>query len=640
MARQFFPWILVLAISLSTVFAMLGGGILNRWRTLLSGLCWAAFLGLIAAAMIIMTDGGGPAQWAVDFMAIPISADAARLGVENSLVGVLVCWLIALVYGYVFFLDPAFGDRSSDFRPQGGSHIQGSACLGMVAVALAWFSSSYWTLLMAQALSVLAGWTVLSSLANSRLSSAPAFAQISVTFLREKAGSMALLILGGGICASSGASLDWTRTSLHLLPVSGVALILFGCLLQMGMFPAISWNTRLTGGCSLPSSVRLLLVNPAQWVSFVVVLRLFGTGTVQFQSLAMPILVAVLLTTLVALVAKPAQAALTHVSASLSGLAVAVLLLAGVRQGAAFFLTSQLLLWGAALFLRRPSTGTRLGRIDHWVAGLLPLAICAGPGTVSAAALLALLEGSRSSIILSLSVAAWIFFSLAMVRAMALGAAPTEGTVEQELGMTDRTSAGWRATPAVVLALISTSILWTGDLVGRFSGHEFAPVGPNWSGALFGTETLAFRSAPMDSIVWGWMLTLVVLVSVDSGKRLARAELGFLRLASDGYRVSMLVDRTLQLMVRALLRADRGLAMIEAHATDLALARGFGWVCSATAAADRWLRDRFDRLVRGAIEIPAKGVQLLQAGSVQFYILFAVGFVLAMLLHFWSHLNS
>jgi hypothetical protein len=60
----------------------------------------------------------------------------------------------------------------------------------------------------------------------------------------------------------------------------------------------------------------------------------------------------------------------------------------------------------------------------------------------------------------------------------------------------------------------------------------------------------------------------------------------------------------------------------------------------AVGQVDRKLVTLLDRVARESVEIPAKALQLIQSGSVQLYLLFTVGFTIAMLLHFWSHMKS
>ena len=61
---------------------------------------------------------------------------------------------------------------------------------------------------------------------------------------------------------------------------------------------------------------------------------------------------------------------------------------------------------------------------------------------------------------------------------------------------------------------------------------------------------------------------------------------------------------------------------------------------ASVASMDRWTRGRMDALTRAGVDIPAKALQLLVGGSVQTYLLFTIGFTLALLLHFWNHING
>jgi hypothetical protein len=66
--------------------------------------------------------------------------------------------------------------------------------------------------------------------------------------------------------------------------------------------------------------------------------------------------------------------------------------------------------------------------------------------------------------------------------------------------------------------------------------------------------------------------------------------------------------------------------------------RGLRWAAvtlsTGAAFADRWIVRALDRGVERATDVPAKVLQLIQSGDVQWYVLFGIGSVVAMLIHF------
>jgi hypothetical protein len=144
----------------------------------------------------------------------------------------------------------------------------------------------------------------------------------------------------------------------------------------------------------------------------------------------------------------------------------------------------------------------------------------------------------------------------------------------------------------------------------------------------------------MYTALWGWMLALVILVAAGVPESLAKMQLRFLSIPADGYGLSRLMGGVLAFGVAAVDRVTAVHRDFIARRLFRVALRGFSWACATVARADRWVLERLDRLIRGLVEVPAKGLQLMQSGSIQFYILFTVGFTLAMLLHFMSQLST
>jgi hypothetical protein len=58
------------------------------------------------------------------------------------------------------------------------------------------------------------------------------------------------------------------------------------------------------------------------------------------------------------------------------------------------------------------------------------------------------------------------------------------------------------------------------------------------------------------------------------------------------------------------------------------------------SSLDHGVRERLDHVLRILVDAPAKAVQLMHSGAMQLYLLFAVGFSLALLLHFWGRIQA
>jgi len=144
----------------------------------------------------------------------------------------------------------------------------------------------------------------------------------------------------------------------------------------------------------------------------------------------------------------------------------------------------------------------------------------------------------------------------------------------------------------------------------------------------------------MHTALWGWMLALVVLVAAGTPDSLAKRQLRFLSVPAEGYGLSRLMEGVLSFAVTVVERVTALHREFVARRLFQVCLRGFSWGSAAIARVDRWILDRLDRVMRELVEVPAKGLQLMQSGSIQFYILFTVGFTLALLLHFISQLKT
>jgi hypothetical protein len=633
-AQLLFPWIFLFTSALALIFGvqcLVAPRAGRTSRSILALLSAIGFIGMVGVAMWTLGESPDGAAWSVDFFSLDGTL-AARLGLEVSLVGILACWLVAVLYGYVFFLEPMFG------TPGLGVSVP-AALLGIFSIALGWFSSSVWTSLVAQALATLSGWLVLSTLAGHRSEISRSYADIAVGFIRERSIGIALVVLGAGACASGGVPMDWQQIAPGRIPEAGTLLIVLGALLQMQLFPTLGWQTRTAGQCALPATIQLLVGNPSAWTSFALLYRLVNMGAIHGDAALAIALPLVLLTSISALGMSHVQSAFGITASAIAGMNSAVLLGAGARAGGTAFIVSQVCLWALALFLRRSSRASISTGMVRTIGGVMVLVLFGGPGFASSGLFLRLLESSEVLAYQAMAATGWSILALATMKVIASNTAPVSESVSEGLAISDKASPSWRISPMVIGALLSLAVLWNGDVTGPMSAGEGSSIGPNWSFQLFGAGPGSTDSS-LQTALWAWMLVLVVLVAAGVPEALARAKMKFLAVPAEGYRLSKAMGSILSFGVTTVEWTRSAYREFATPVLVQAPSRGFSWGCANIARADRWLVDRLDRMVREIVEVPAKGLQLLQSGSVQFYLLFTVGFTLAMLLHFISHLRS
>jgi hypothetical protein len=634
MAQHLFPWVFLFSSVLALICGVQPVVTPDAGRTMRSVFAIFSAIGFVAMAAVAMWTVGenpGGASWGVEFFSVSQTV-TARMGLDVSPVGVLACWLVAVLYGYVFFLEPVFGTFGL------GVTIP-SALLGISAIVLGWFSSSIWTALVAQALATLSGWLVLSTLAGSCSEVSRSYAAIAISYIRERGIGIALVVLGAGACAASGSAMDWAQTSSGRIPELGALLIVLGALLQMQLFPTLNWQMRTTGPCALPATIQLLVGNPSAWTSFALLYRMVSAGALQGDSALVLALALVLLTAVSALGKAHVQSAFGITASAIAGVSGAVLLGAGPRAGGTAFFISQVCLWALALFLRRSSKSSVSAGALRVVGGVLVLALFGGPGFATSGLFLRLLESSEGVVLQAMAVACWGILALATMRVMASSAGAVSESILETLAITEKASPGWRILPMAVASLLSLAVLWNGDVTGPMSAIEGSTLGPNWSFQIFGAGPGSIESS-LQTAIWVWMLVLGVLVAAGVPEALAKAKMKLLAVPAEGYRLAKAMDSILSLGVVAAEWTKSSYREVVAPVVFDAPVRAFTRACANIARADRWVLDRLDRIVREIVEVPAKGLQLLQSGSVQFYLLFTVGFTLAMLLHFISQLRS
>lgn len=632
MAKTIFPWIFIVSAAFALVYGLQPGffprakqSSRSFWGLVSLGL----FLTVIGVAMWALSEGPVETTWSTDFFSFGQDG-LARLGLQLNFSGLLVSWLAAIIYGYIFFLEPLFRADSKH------GAVQHSAVLGLSSVALGWFSSSLWTHLLAQVLAALSGWIVLSRLGRQQENFG--YREVAITYIRERSLGIGLVVLGAGVCAISGARIDWTPVASSEFPETGAVLILLGAFVQLQLFPAQLWSTKTVGQSTLPAPVQLLIGSPSTWAGTALIMRLVESHALHgswYVGFATPL---VFLTALSSLGNGHLQSAFGVATAAVSGMSAIVFLAAGTQAGGALFVTSQLGIWGLSLFLRSPLEINKPSMAQRIAVSALLISMFGGPGFASAGAFLRAVDSSENVLLQVMIGATWILIALAMMRVMALQVSEVPEATVEFLGVANQASPLSRLAPLAVSVVLSLAILWNGDAMGPLSANEAGSIGPNWSFQLFGSNG-SLPAGSLQTGLWIWMMVLVLTVAAGTPQALAKASFRYLSIPAEGYHLPQFVSLLLVGGVVAVDRVSsisgRFLAPVFIHAPARILSR----VSQVFSRWDRWTIALLDQFVRYLIDVPAKGLQLMHSGSIQLYILFTVGFTLAMLLHFISQLR-
>ncbi len=625
-----FPWVFALALvmgALAGVSSLRGSprwSILRSVAPLVTWLLVLLFLGIGAASI----GSGDAASWSLSYFTLPSPGASVEAGVIATRAGVAAGGIMALILGYVFLFEPIVSS------PKGRiGFAQGAATLALCGVTLSWWATSLWVILLGQLVSGLSGWIVLVHSGRSGQDGA----DMATSFSRERALGILMSALGLAAILAGGGTTSWTETngfSAAEQPV-GLAMLFFGALLQAGAFPTMGWVVQAPARFKGPLTSALLVSCASAWSGLAMIYRLtpdlVSSGLVPW--LVAPALLLAALTAWSAISSALSGGGLVALSGAATMLSAAVMLLAGRQAGgtAAFVFGS--LAWATALVLRGPAdTGAKEAELpEKLVKAFIALSWSGGLCFAGAAVLVSCLTSIDRALDGACFVLGWVMVSVAALCTLSPAA-------RNQLRGEETWSTGWRLTAPTVILLFSSAIFWTGEWLGVFTASRDLGVGPSLGAELFGSSGQA-QGQTGQLISWAWMVALALLLLFQVPEKVLRSGALSWKFAATGFGVTRLVDWAVGALRSAPAFGDR---LIRARAVLGVLARA-----SAIGAAliagfsrfDQWTRARMDAATRAAVEIPAKGLQLLVSGSVQGYLLFTIGFTLALLLHFWNHIN-
>jgi hypothetical protein len=218
---------------------------------------------------------------------------------------------------------------------------------------------------------------------------------------------------------------------------------------------------------------------------------------------------------------------------------------------------------------------------------------------------------------------AWLMLALASQVLLAGDVARADSAE----GSQERPTA-WGHSAGAVLLLFSLSPAWTGAIVG----------GPALASQLFGSGFPEPGQAE-SLLVWGWTVVLGLMVLLRLPEKLRSSGVLRWEAAGEGFRLHHGVASLIEGVGRIRQAVEKFRSGAFFARVIAAPSRALARLSMATAAADRLARELIDRVARGLVEAPAKGLQLMHSGSMQAYLLFTVGFALALLLHFLGHIG-
>jgi hypothetical protein len=642
MASELFLFSYLLAVLIAGFSATQGAtrqGRLSAWGA------WVLFMVSMALAIYLLSDGV-TVHWSIPFFSFGSSEQFVRVGLRVDPAAVAVGLLLGLLVGVVSLIEPLLFDSTQGAQSLEGvkkivrneSPEPGAAVFAIAAGTFAWFSDGFWGLVLAQLMAGLSGWALLRTQP-----------QAVTSFSRERAVGLVCSILGVSVFAAQGAHLSWSASqgfSAVSAPL-GLVLLALGGFFQMSLFPALGWLPRSQAPASV-STPSLFLVSSASALSaFAVLYRLAPdfVGAPECEVLVFPALLFSVLGSWFSLSSSHTASQLIGASGAASGLSFALLILGGPALGATAFIGFQLLGWASCLILVSSgvNSGVNSGGGDHpgkdagvlnRVIRVLLMMAWSGSGIFFSGAVLsgALASGAHP--------VEWVFLVLAWVM-VTLAA---HSLLAQRVGEAPRKSGSpgshtplHRNVMSAILVISLSSFIWNGALDGGFAKRSETAMGPALSLQLFHglpdaghTETLA---------VWGWTLLVILMIALKVPEKLSISRTFSWSIAGDGFRIREALAALLEWLYAAQRWAEQVLKGPRWTRISSAPVRGLVKLSGVASAWDYALREGVARLARSLAETPAKGLQVIQGGSLQTYLMFTVGFALALLLHFLSHLD-
>jgi hypothetical protein len=606
---------------------------------------WLVGLGLLALLVGALISGARLSErafaaeaWARGWIWPHDAPGAITVGVLRDALGVAFSVLMGLVAA-----SGLLGSGGIARDPRAGRYY---AALGLGAggVALAWFALTPWLALTGCAVAVFGGFLALGSRWD-----APAEAANAIRFGYERSWGLLLSLLGLCILAGERAPLTlqqgagaWS-TPANPSVILGAGLLFFGALAQLQPFPLLGWVMRES---ETRCTARILVAQafPA-WAVFALLVRLeprFREAGL-FPDLGWLGLASSALAALAGLLSSSWRLSL---GAWLSaGFSLAVAMLAFNGPSTAFCVAlgiglgaSALAGFGTALEVGGPASSAGNQRAS-WAKVGCALAAAVGSGFsgfIAAGGLVRFLSLVWPQPAL-VGLSAVVFFVFAFLGWK---------VAWQAMALTDSTQAGWAEVMApYALILFSLGVIWTGTLSGGLIPGDADRVFRSLLELFFGTSGEAWGDdasiGPASGLYWAVQVLAAVTGLLTVGRRpefwpgVSRKLPRFSAFVAAGYGFDALFQKLLLGLWWT------GGASVRFFDRNLwgswfptLLGKGMRRGAAAVALADLRLSRGLGEVIRSWVEAPAKGLQLIQNGDVQWYLFFAVGSGIAILAYF------
>jgi hypothetical protein len=553
------------------------------------------------------------------------AAHGLEVGLVQDPVGFAVSLALLLLAGFTVTQRTLLAEERRLARALGG------AVIGAVGAVLAWLSLTAWLSVLGVGLATLGGLLVFGADWESAQESA-----LATRYARERAWALTLLVAGAGALAGHGTELAWIGAPAAGAEAVelGVSLLGVGVLLFLQPAPLLGWLA-LSTATSTVLRVIVAYLFPAS-AAFALIWRLLPLlgDTAAFAALGWLGCGLATLTAVASLHQRDPRVALQALASAILTLAFGAAATGAAWPALALQLGALTAVGALALAAGRAGAGSDAR--PAWTAAVpvaAALALAGLPGFLTAGAIAGWLasHGSRPAL-MAVPAAALFACGLAAWR------------VAQLVRRERATLSWWNAIAPCLLLLLGMAWAWTGTVTGGF-----LPANPDRVlSALLEAEFLR-ATGELDADAWtaataatgGAFAAALALGAwwMHGGQDVARgAHRRYPRVAA-AIEGSYGIDVAFAPLIRFLSRAGGAIAsLVEDRVWNqwipAVVSRSLAVTGRGASRLEIALTERIARGARRGVEAPAKLLQLVQNGDGQWYIVFAVGSGIALLLHF------
>lgn len=638
-AENFSPLLLLLSLIAPLVVGILvlaWGKRILRSGDWLAGLALVGTLGCFIYVLVeSLQTGFRPESWITNWIGSRHAAySLVQIGVLkdeiNLAIGIWLC-LLALL---------SITHRPLIVRESHPERFYASAAIATSGALLSWIALTPWLAFGGIGIATLGGFLSLGSRWETDND-----ATLSVRFIRERVCGLILMVLGTSALLNAGHPVSWSpgagASVAAVTDPAGLWCLIVGIVIFFQPFPLVSWAVQSAQGApftrilfpqvftGLAAFALLTRIEPLMRASQVS--EIFGWA----------MYASAMLTALTGLFQSDWRLSVSTWIATAFTLSAAVLGFAGADAALSILISTTAVgfvmpFLGGALELGGQTTSSNKKRAS-WIKFATYTAAASGSGMVGFMAC----GGSIRWLIQGLEDPGML---IAFGSGLLLSGILVWRTAWQITGIKTTSQVPWPVIAVSFLILIfSLGIFWSGSLTGSALPPEMDIQVQPFQRAYFEKSSQALSGDSLITASWvHWGVLLLAIFAAywttarqDGFQNFSRRFPRFSSFVGQGYKVDALAGYFL----RGLIRSGRGLQRwmdekLWYQGLPRVIYQGAIRMGDAFSKMDGSLVRWLNGAVRVSVEVPAKVLQLIQSGDVQWYVFFAVGMGFAILLHY------